>query len=208
LHLVGFLQPGITMHGTTNIKKIVIPFTCITFTDSWWGTDKWPVFVQVHCSIDVANMHKWQIVIKYTQLCSDMTSLQNNWASEINSRTLLCFHLARFPVGQNIAVTWTTRTNAGAAPDFRRQVTGWFNEVRQFGFYSLPFKKGTGHYSQVGIKLSPCYRVQSSTHENSVDLGSDGAGGSRSLRCLQTVTNVFKLQYAGLKCSGVLWCTN
>jgi hypothetical protein len=122
-----------------------------------------------------------------------MTSLQNNWASELNSGTLLFFHLARFPVGQNIAITWTTRTNAGAAPDFRRQVTGWFSEVRHFGFYSLPFKKGTGHYSQVSIKVSPCYHVQSSTHETGFDLDSDGAGGSRSIRCLRTVINVFKL---------------
>ena len=65
------------------------------------------------------------------------------------------FTLARFPVGQNIAITWTTRTNAGAEPDFPRQVLGWFNEVRHFGFYSTPFTKGTGHYSQVGITGSP-----------------------------------------------------
>jgi hypothetical protein len=187
---------------------MVIPFTCTTFNDSRRGTDKWPVFVQVHCSIDVANMHKWQMVIKYTRLFSDTTSLQYNWYPELNSGTFLCFHLARFPVGQNIAVTWTTRTNAGAAPDFRRQVTGWFSEVRHFGFYSLPFKKGTGHYSQVGIKVSPRYHVHWSTHENSFDLGSDGAGGSRSVRYLRTVTNFFKLQYVGLKRSCVLWCTN
>lgn len=186
----------------------MIPFTYTTFTDSRRRTDKWPVFVQVHGSIDVANMHKWQTVVKYTRLCPDMTSFQYNWASELNSGTFQSFHLARFPVGQNIAVTWTTRTNAGAAPDFRRQVTGWFNEVRQFGFYSLPFKKGTGHYSQVGIKVSPCYHVQSSTYENSFELGIDEAGGSRSVRCLWTVTNVFKLQYVGLRCCCVSWCTN
>jgi hypothetical protein len=58
---------------------------------------------------------------------------------------------ARFPVGQNIAVTWTTRTNAGATPNFPRQVMGWFNEVRHYGFNSAVFAKGTGHYSQVGI---------------------------------------------------------
>lgn len=57
---------------------------------------------------------------------------------------------ARFPVGQNIAVTWTTRTNAGASPDFPRQVMGWFNEVRHYGFNSAGLAKGTGHYSQVG----------------------------------------------------------
>jgi hypothetical protein len=64
------------------------------------------------------------------------------------------FIVARFPVGQNIAVTWTTRTNAGAAPDFRRQIMGWFNEVRHYGFYTA-FRKGTGHYSQVGIEMTP-----------------------------------------------------
>jgi hypothetical protein len=60
---------------------------------------------------------------------------------------------ARFPVGQNIAVTWTTRTNAGATPDFPRQVKGWFNEVRHFGFNSARLAKGTGHYSQVGVSV-------------------------------------------------------
>jgi hypothetical protein len=64
--------------NSLSVQTLVIPFTCITFTDSWRGTDNSPMFVQVHCSIDVANMHKWQIVIKYTRLYSDMTSLHNN----------------------------------------------------------------------------------------------------------------------------------
>ncbi|XP_069689676.1 venom allergen 5-like isoform X2 [Periplaneta americana] len=58
-------------------------------------------------------------------------------------------HVARFPVGQNIAVTWTTRTNAGSNPDFPRQIRAWFNEVRNFAFYTTGFTKGTGHYSQL-----------------------------------------------------------
>jgi hypothetical protein len=116
-----------------------------------------------------------------------MTWLQNN--CELQNKTMALdslFTLARFPVGQNIAVTWTTRTNAGPAPDFPRQVRGWFNEVRHFGFYSTRFTKGTGHYSQVGIKISPRYHVLSLTHEDSFYLGSDGADGSRSIRCLRS----------------------
>ncbi|KAJ9601118.1 hypothetical protein L9F63_000697, partial [Diploptera punctata] len=58
-------------------------------------------------------------------------------------------HVARFPVGQNIAATWTTRKKVSPEPDFATQVTGWFNEVRSFAFYSTGFTKGTGHYSQL-----------------------------------------------------------
>ncbi|KAJ8866281.1 hypothetical protein PR048_032124 [Dryococelus australis] len=56
---------------------------------------------------------------------------------------------ARFKVGQNIASTWTTRTNPEPAADFPRQVTAWFNEVHDFGFYTTGFSHKTGHYSQV-----------------------------------------------------------
>lgn len=79
----------------------------------------------------------------------ELAAVAQRWADKCTLAHDGARDVSRFPVGQNIAVTWTTRTNAGAAPDFRRQVTGWFNEVRQFGFYSLPFKKGTGHYSQL-----------------------------------------------------------
>nr|CAD7269408.1 unnamed protein product [Timema shepardi] len=54
-----------------------------------------------------------------------------------------------FPVGQNIAATWTTRTNTSPAPDFPRQINAWFNEVHQFGFYTTGFTPATGHYSQL-----------------------------------------------------------
>ena len=43
----------------------MISVSCVIFTDSWWKTDKWPVFVQVHCSHDVATIHKWEMFAKH-----------------------------------------------------------------------------------------------------------------------------------------------
>ena len=34
------------------------PMTCVTFADSPWEMDKWPLFVQVRCSHDVRCIHK------------------------------------------------------------------------------------------------------------------------------------------------------
>lgn len=63
---------------------------------------------------------------------------------------------ARFYVGQNIATSWTyPRPNAlGATPEFAKQITNWFNEVRSYHFRST--SSGTGHYSQVGTR---CQRI-------------------------------------------------
>lgn len=79
----------------------------------------------------------------------ELAAVAQRWADKCTLAHDRARDVARFPVGQNIAVTWTTRTNAGAAPDFRRQVKSWFSEVEYFGFYSMPFTKGTGHYSQL-----------------------------------------------------------
>nr|CAD7433286.1 unnamed protein product [Timema monikensis] len=57
--------------------------------------------------------------------------------------------ISRFPVGQNIASTWTTRTNTSPAPNFPQQINAWFNEVHQFGFYTTGFTPATGHYTQL-----------------------------------------------------------
>ena len=56
---------------------------------------------------------------------------------------------ARFYVGQNIATSWTyPRPNAlGATPEFAKQITNWFNEVRGYHFRST--SHATGHYSQL-----------------------------------------------------------
>lgn len=52
-------------------------------------------------------------------------------------------------MGQNIATSWTyPRPNAlGATPEFAKQITNWFNEVRGYHFRST--SSATGHYSQL-----------------------------------------------------------
>ncbi|XP_021939333.1 venom allergen 5-like, partial [Zootermopsis nevadensis] len=79
----------------------------------------------------------------------ELASAAQRWADKCSLTHDGARDVSRFPVGQNIAVTWTTRTNAGASPDFPRQVMGWFNEVRHYGFNSAGLAKGTGHYSQL-----------------------------------------------------------
>lgn len=61
-------------------------------------------------------------------------------------------NVGRFPVGQNIAATWTTREPTDAVdyvPDFSKQIKAWFDEVRAYGFKPADYAHGTGHYSQL-----------------------------------------------------------
>ncbi|GLH10271.1 Venom allergen 5 [Gryllus bimaculatus] len=55
----------------------------------------------------------------------------------------------RFPVGQNLAATWTTRTTVTPEPDFHKHIDGWFNEVRSYNYQTSGFSAATGHYSQL-----------------------------------------------------------
>ncbi|VVD01863.1 unnamed protein product [Leptidea sinapis] len=60
--------------------------------------------------------------------------------------------VGRFPVGQNLAATWTTRPPSGPSdsePDFMKQINAWFDEVRIYGFKPINGGHGTGHYSQL-----------------------------------------------------------
>lgn len=60
--------------------------------------------------------------------------------------------LGRFPVGQNLAATWTTRPPtepSDSAPDFQKQINAWFDEVGKYGFKPITGGHGTGHYSQL-----------------------------------------------------------
>ncbi|XP_014367510.1 venom allergen 5 isoform X1 [Papilio machaon] len=60
--------------------------------------------------------------------------------------------VGRFPVGQNLAATWTTRppsSPADSQPDFMKQINAWFDEVRIYGFKPISGGHGTGHYSQL-----------------------------------------------------------
>ena len=45
--------------------NIVDSFDLCRITNSQWETDRWPVFVQVHRSNDVASNYKWQMFVKY-----------------------------------------------------------------------------------------------------------------------------------------------
>ncbi|GBP27462.1 Venom allergen 3 [Eumeta japonica] len=60
--------------------------------------------------------------------------------------------VGRFPVGQNIAATWTTRPPSepqDSTPDFQKQIDAWFDEVSLYGFRPTTTGHGTGHYSQL-----------------------------------------------------------
>lgn len=62
--------------------------------------------------------------------------------------------VGRWPVGQNLAATWTTRPPTSpedSEPDFMKQINAWFDEVRIFYFKPISGGHGTGHYSQVNI---------------------------------------------------------
>lgn len=59
--------------------------------------------------------------------------------------------VARFPVGQNIATTWTTKppsTYADIDSDFPDAIRKWFNEYKLFNFGGVA-RGRTGHYTQV-----------------------------------------------------------
>ncbi|KAF9409499.1 hypothetical protein HW555_011154 [Spodoptera exigua] len=58
----------------------------------------------------------------------------------------------RFPVGQNLAATWTTRPptqSSDSEPDFNKQINAWFDEVHVYYFKPITGGHGTGHYSQL-----------------------------------------------------------
>ena len=44
---------------------LLIPCTCVTFTDSASETNKWPIFVQANRSHDAASVHTLEMFAKY-----------------------------------------------------------------------------------------------------------------------------------------------
>jgi len=46
------------------VARFMITLIRPTFTDSRWKMDKWPTFVQVHCSNDVSSVQKLQGPVK------------------------------------------------------------------------------------------------------------------------------------------------
>ncbi|KAG5869712.1 hypothetical protein JTB14_014238 [Gonioctena quinquepunctata] len=58
----------------------------------------------------------------------------------------------RFPVGQNIATTWTTKPPTSVydtEPDFVDAIGKWFNEFKYFSFSGIGRGRATGHYTQM-----------------------------------------------------------
>lgn len=74
------------------------------------------------------------------------------WASSCHSeRHDKGRHNSRFPVGQNIATTWTTKPPSSYADidsDFPDAIYKWFNEYKFFNFGGIGRGK-TGHYTQM-----------------------------------------------------------
>jgi len=47
---------------------LVIPYTCVAFTDNRWEKDEWPVFLHVHCSDDMITAS--DVCQIYTMCCT------------------------------------------------------------------------------------------------------------------------------------------
>ncbi|KAJ8950443.1 hypothetical protein NQ318_010320 [Aromia moschata] len=75
-----------------------------------------------------------------------------NWALTCLSETHDAHrHVSRFPVGQNIATSWTTRkprSQEDSRPDFADMIGKWFDEFKYFSFGG-PEGRATGHYTQM-----------------------------------------------------------
>ncbi|XP_067000503.1 venom allergen 5 [Anabrus simplex] len=79
----------------------------------------------------------------------NLAALAQSWADQCTIAHDYSRNDGRFPVGQNLAATWTTRSSISPIPDFRRQINDWFNEVSLFHYGSTGFTVATGHYSQL-----------------------------------------------------------
>ncbi|XP_043517092.1 venom allergen 5-like [Frieseomelitta varia] len=56
-------------------------------------------------------------------------------------------HIRRFPVGQNMARTWTRPAGSSdERPNWRQSIYSWFNEVQH---YRAGYSETTGHYTQL-----------------------------------------------------------
>ncbi|KAG8235435.1 hypothetical protein J437_LFUL015501 [Ladona fulva] len=83
----------------------------------------------------------------------ELASIAQNWANRgvIQHNTP---RSGRFPVGENIAATWTFQnpSPSGSTPDFNKVINDWFVESSAFpgsGVSSYHFDRTTGHYTQI-----------------------------------------------------------
>ncbi|XP_065336177.1 venom allergen 3-like [Cloeon dipterum] len=86
----------------------------------------------------------------------ELAAIAQRWADQCTVGHDAERSTGRFPVGQNVAATWThgTPSPAGPTPDFRKQIEDWFSEVMRWGFRRSDlehflFSEHTGHYSQL-----------------------------------------------------------
>ncbi|CAB3383440.1 Hypothetical predicted protein [Cloeon dipterum] len=86
----------------------------------------------------------------------ELAAIAQRWADQCTVGHDAERSTGRFPVGQNVAATWThgTPSPAGPTPDFRKQIEDWFSEVMRWGFRRsdlehFHFSEHTGHYSQL-----------------------------------------------------------
>lgn len=74
-------------------------------------------------------------------------------ADNVVTDTFSIIFSARFPVGQNLATVWTTKTPTSLYEmdsDFPDAIHKWFNEFKYFR-YGRVGHGTTGHYTQVYI---------------------------------------------------------
>jgi len=45
-------------------QTLVIPLTCVAFTNGRWEVDKWPIFLQVDHFDELTGIYKWQIFVR------------------------------------------------------------------------------------------------------------------------------------------------
>ncbi|KAF7399571.1 hypothetical protein HZH68_008163 [Vespula germanica] len=96
---------------------------------------------QIHGQPGAANMMEmlWD---------DELADVAQKWADSCAETHDNYRNVRRFAVGQNIARTWTTRPPGpyDSEPNWRRQISGWFNEVQH---YHTGYSKTTGHYTQL-----------------------------------------------------------
>ncbi|XP_077280956.1 venom allergen 5 isoform X3 [Temnothorax americanus] len=96
---------------------------------------------QIHGQPGAANMMEmiWD---------DELAAIAQRWADHCAESHDSLRNVRRFAVGQNIARSWTTRPPGpyDGESNWRRQISGWFNEVQ---YYHSGYSKITGHYTQL-----------------------------------------------------------
>ncbi|XP_049843054.1 venom allergen 5.02-like [Schistocerca gregaria] len=79
----------------------------------------------------------------------ELASIAQRWADQCTMGHDHNRDVSRFPVGQNVAATWTTRRQVSLEPDFARQIAAWYGEVAAYRYQDGSLGAATGHYTQL-----------------------------------------------------------